>query len=278
MAMAAYAAALLRRGTPARVAHRRRRSLCIAILGGLAALSIGACQVVVQGDVDLHGDVPGAATSFPGDAPEPDTTGYLTVGDVDYFAVTVEKLSYLTVQAVGSTDTFGRLLDRGGGIIAADDDSGAGRNFRVAHRLSPDIYYLAVTGTGSRPVGPYTLSASLTPIVEHGGSRATATYVAPGTSGAPGSSYGYMRFGDTDYFKTVVTRDFARLVIYSTGFTDIVAYVEDRFGRLVDADDDSGPGRNFGLSALVRAGTYYVRVEGFSVATEGRYRLFIIQS
>ena len=75
----------------------------------------------------------------------------------------------------------------------------------------------------------------------------------------------------------MITRDFARLVIYSTGFTDIVAYVEDRFGRVVDADDDSGPGRNFGLSALVRAGTYYVRVQGFSVATEGRYRLFIIQ-
>lgn len=116
---------------------------------------------------------------------------------------------------------FGRLLDRGGGIIAADDDSGAGRNFAVAHRLNPDVYYLAVTGTGSRPVGPYTLRASLTPIVEHGGSRVTATYVAPGTSTAPGSSYGYMRFGDTDYFKAVITRDLARLVTYSTGFTDI---------------------------------------------------------
>ena len=280
MAKTAAGAASLHDGSPARAAHGRRRLRCIAVLGVLAVLSIGACRVVVhvddRGDVDHHGDSPPTATSFPVDAPAP--SGYLTAGDVDYFRVTVKELSYLSVETGGSTDTFGRLLDRAGGIIAADNDSGAGWNFAVAHRLSPDVYYLAITGTGSRPVGPYSLGASLRPIAEHGGSRATATYVAPGSSTAPGSTYGYMRFGDTDYFKTVITRDFARLIVYSTGFTDIVAYVEDRFGRVVDVDDDSGPGRNFGLSALVRAGTYYVRVEGFSVATEGRYRLFIIQS
>ena len=50
---------------------------------------------------------------------------------------------------------------------------------------------------------------------------------------------------------------------------------EDRYGRVLDVDDDSGPGWNFGFTARVRAGTYYVRVEGYRLTTAGRYRLFI---
>ena len=284
MVIAAAGASSLRGSTPGRVASGvvlwRRRSRRIAVLGVLAALAIGACRLTVNvddpGDVDHHGDSPPTATSFPGDSPG--ISGYLTVGDVDYFGVTVDELSYLEAGTGGATDTFGRLLDHVGGVIAADDDSGLGRNFAVGHRLSPGLYHLEITGAGSRAVGPYKLIASITRIDEHGGSRATATYVASGSSASPGSSYGYMRFGDTDYFKTVTTRDFARLTIYSTGFTDVVARVEDAFGRVVDFDDDSGPGRNFGLTALVRAGTYYVRVEGFGVATQGQYRLFVVQS
>ena len=51
--------------------------------------------------------------------------------------------------------------------------------------------------------------------------------------------------------------------------------LEDGLGWALDVDDDSGPGRNFGLSARLPAGTYYVRIEGFLSTTVGRYRLFI---
>ena len=119
-------------------------------------------------------------------------------------------------------------------------------------------------------MGPYTLSGSLTTLEEHGGSRTSATYVALGSS-----SYGFMRPGDVDYFKFVVGRNYTRVTVYSTGGTDTVALLEDGLGRALDVDDDSGPGRNFGFTARLPAGTYYVRIEGFRLTTLGSYRLFI---
>ncbi|MDE0025045.1 MAG: hypothetical protein OXP69_11605, partial [Spirochaetaceae bacterium] len=234
----------------------------------------GAVEIVVV-EEDQHGDSPSEATPLPTPAPTPDPpddplSGYLTAGDVDYFIVTVAELSHLYVQSNGTTDTFGMLLDRAGRVVAVDDDSGPGRNFALGHRLSPDVYYLQITGTGARPVGPYTLSGALNTLEEHGGSRETATYVALGSS-----SYGFMRPGDVDYFKFVVDRDYTRVAVYSTGGTDTIALLENRLGRALDVDDDSGPGRNFGFSARLPAGTYYVRIEGFLLTTVGRYRLFI---
>ena len=261
-----------------RAAPRRRRSRRIGLLSALAALLVSGCSGAVNIIVveeDQHGDSPAAATPLPTPAPTPvppenPLSGYLTAGDVDYFVVTVAELSHLYVQSNGTTDTFGMLLDRAGRVVAADDDSGPGRNFAVGHRLSPDVYYLQITGTGARPVGPYTLSGTLTTLEEHGGSRETATYVALGSS-----SYGFMRPGDIDYFKFVVDRDYTRVTVYSTGGTDTVARLEDGLGRALDVDDDSGPGWNFGFMALLPAGTYYVRIEGFRLSTLGSYRLFI---
>ena len=172
------------------------------------------------------------------------------------------------MQSNGTTDTFGMLLDRAGRVVAVDDDSGPGRNFAVGHRLSPDVYYLRVTG--ARPVGAYTLKGALTTLEEHGGSRATATYVALGSS-----SYGFMRPGDIDYFRFVVDQDYTRITVYSTGGTDTVARLEDGLGRALDVDDDSGPGWNFGFTARLPEGTYYLRIEGFRLTTLGSYRLFI---
>lgn len=258
------------------VAPRRRR--CVGLLGVLAALLVTGCSGnlnIVVVEEDRHGDSPSEATPLPTPAPTPvppddPLSGYLTAGDVDYFVVTVAELSHLYVQSNGTTDTFGMLLDRARRVVAVDDNSGPGRNFAVGHRLSPDTYYLRITGAGARPVGRYTLSGALTTLEEHGGARETATYVALGSS-----SYGFMRPGDVDYFKFVVDRDYARVTVYSTGGTDTVARLEDRSGRALDVDDDSGPGRNFGFAARLPAGTYYVRIEGFRLTTLGGYRLFV---
>ncbi len=264
-----------RRDAPERRGNLRGALLCM-LAGLLVSGCSGALEIVVV-EEDRHGDSPSTATPLPTPAPPPDPpirddppAGYLAAGDVDYFGVTVAELSSLYVESGGTTDTFGELLDSRGRLFAADDNSGPGRNFAVAHRLSPGTYFLRVTGTGVRPVGPYTLRAARTPITEHGDTRATATYVSLGTS-----SYGFMRRGDVDYFKFVVARQVAHIRVYSTGITDTVAALEDRFGRRLDIDDDSGPGRNFGFSALVGAGIYYVRVEGFRLTTAGDYRLFI---
>ena len=255
---------------------RWRRRTAILILSVLAALLTCGCSgglIILTSMPDKHGDTRDRATHLPDGS---ELTGYLTEGDVDYFRITVEELSYLYVETDGSTDTAGALLDEWGRIFAKDDHSGVAQNFAFGHRVSPGEYYLRVEGTGFQAVGAYTVRARIETVDEHGAARATATYVPIG-----GSAYGFMRRGDTDYFKFVVDQDvdqdFARITVYSEGITDTVAFLENRYGRLLDIDDDSGPGRNFGFAARVRAGTYYVRVEGYRLATAGRYRLFIIR-
>ena len=83
---------------------------------------------------------------------------------------------------------------------------------------------------------------------------------------------GYLRVGDIDYFKTVVA-DERTLTVFSTGLTDTVAVMEDAAGRMLDADDDGGDGRNFLIRERVRPGVYYVRVQGYHGRDRG-YRLF----
>ena len=250
---------------------RVMRGLVLSVLGALliSGCKIGSVVIVTE---DRHGNSPTDAT--PVEEPSmPSMQGYLTRGDSDYFRVTIAELTYLRVATSGSTDTLGVLLDHAGRVIAADDDSGSAANFRLGHRLSPDVYYLRVSGASPRDVGRYALTAEFSEFDEHGSSRNTATYV-------PLDSVvgGFIRIGDVDYFKTVVDEFIdgnVVLSVYSTGRTDTEAYLEDAYGVTVDYDDDRGKGFNFFLSERVPAGTYYVRVEGFSLGTVGAYRLFI---
>ena len=55
----------------------------------------------------------------------------------------------------------GRLMDRSVELVAADDDSGEGRNFRIDDGavVEAGTYYLRVTGASSFYTGPYTLRA-----------------------------------------------------------------------------------------------------------------------
>ena len=212
--------------------------------------------------VDRHGD--SRATASPVDA-QSTTAGHLGPGDADYFRVRVERLSYLEVETTGSTDTAGVLEDRWGHPFAADDDSGSGTNFAIRHRLAPDDYYVRVTAGGSGDTSDYTLVLRRTDVDEHGSRRWTATYVA-----IDSRIRGYLRVGDTDYFKTVVA-DERTLTVFSTGLTDTVAVLDDAAGRVLD--DDGGDGLNFLIRERVRPGVYFVRVQGYH-GRDQEYRLF----
>ena len=220
---------------------------------------------VEQGD--QHGDSRATATAV--GAPST-TDGYLTSGDIDYFRVTLNDLSYLVVRTSGETDTVGVLQDRSGRPVARDDDSGSGLNFAIGHRLGPGVYYVRIKE--GAVAGPYTLMIERTDIEEHGSSRATATYVPPDSDIG-----GYIRFGDVDYFKTVVDEAVV-LTVFSTGATDTAARLEDASGRKLGADNDDGIGLNFSFSARLSPGTYYLRVKGYRASTAGEYRLWLVSS
>ena len=104
---------------------------------------------------------------------------------------------------------------------------------------------------------------------DHGDSRATATPAAIG-SDTPGT----LTAGDTDYFRIVVSQS-GTLEVYTTGGIDTVGRLEDASGAPVRNNDGGGAGNNFRISAAVSAGTYFVRVRGYSSRTAGDYTLHV---
>ena len=82
-------------------------------------------------------------------------------GDDDWWLLQTRASGRFIIETTGSTDTFGRLMDRSVELVAADDDSGEGRNFRIDDGavVEAGTYYLRVTAASSFYTGPYTLRA-----------------------------------------------------------------------------------------------------------------------
>ena len=85
-------------------------------------------------------------------------------------------------------------------------------------------------------------------------------------------------FGEVDTFTfNVVTA--GRYRLETSGETDVVMSL---FGpndpaRMIDTDDDSGPGRNARIIADLRPGTYFVRIRHYSAKRTGGYRIGLYQ-
>ena len=82
-------------------------------------------------------------------------------GDDDWWLFETRTSGRFIIETTGSTDTLGRLMDRSVELVAADDDSGEGRNFRIDDGavVEAGAYYLRVTGSSSFFTGPYSLRA-----------------------------------------------------------------------------------------------------------------------
>ena len=78
-------------------------------------------------------------------------------GDRDVFRIATGS-GTLRVYSNGPTDTFGSLMDAGGGVLLQNDDSGDDGNFRLAAEVSAGTHYVEVRGYNDRATGPYTLS------------------------------------------------------------------------------------------------------------------------
>jgi hypothetical protein len=116
---------------------------------------------------DDHGNTPETATDWIvySDVQPPPPTGVLETGpDVDVFRlITSSPLIYTFTSQTTSGDVYGSLVDASGRVIAEDDNSGGGGDFKITHRFArDDVYYLVVSNSSSSyasPV-PYSLGAS----------------------------------------------------------------------------------------------------------------------
>ncbi|MCB4751106.1 MAG: PPC domain-containing protein, partial [Sulfurovum sp.] len=206
--------------------------------------------------IDLNGTTSGNIEAF---------------GDIDYFKIVIPRGSVgrLTVYTTGSGDTKGYLYDTNGTQLVFDDNGGTENNFRISQIVTAGTYYIKVKYYSASETGSYLLVTGFTPQAEvssdHGDSRDTATPIDLNST----TSGSIDRAGDNDWFKIVIPTT-GTLTVYTTGSGDTAGYLYDTNGtQLVYNDDVNGTNKNFGISQIVTAGTYYVRVKNFSGQAAG---------
>ena len=164
----------------------------------------------------------------------------------------------------------GRCLTPTARWLAKDDDSSPnGSNFRIRRTLSAGTYYIRVYGYSTSTTGSYTLRVRFRASGDdHGGTRQTATPVS-----LRSDTSGWLGRGDIDYFRVTLSQR-GLLHVETAGSTDTKGAVLDANGRWLAIDDDSSPnGNNFRIRRTLSAGTYYIRVYGYSTSTTGSYTL-----
>ena len=121
---------------------------------------------------DVHGDTPETATPLGlGDK----ALGIINPNyEKDYFRLDIAHRTDVTIFTTSGFDTFGRLLDEAGQHLAASEDDGDDRNFRIQRILEAGVYYVEVSSRiiGPGSVGPYVLHADATPVTPPSGVRA----------------------------------------------------------------------------------------------------------
>jgi pimeloyl-ACP methyl ester carboxylesterase len=104
-------------------------------------------------------------------------------GDNDYFRLQVGTAGTLTVYTLGTTDTYGYLLNSQGMELARNDDTSATNlNFRITRSLSPGTYYVRARHFSSSRTGAYTLAANF---IAANGKAQRAVLLLHGMNSAP---------------------------------------------------------------------------------------------
>lgn len=218
---------------------------------------------------DDHGDSIAQATVL---TTSTSLGGDLTSNDEDYFLLDVPEGTQVTIGTAGSTDTVGDLLVDGVQILT-DDTTGEGPNFELSFRVGAGQHVVRVKGWRPTSVGAYTLNVDLDiPATgdDHGDTEATATIVAVDADSL--TAFGaQLDAGDTDVFRLDVTAAGA-LEAFSTGNTDTYGTLYDDSGNVLDENDDT-QGVQFGVTADVQPGSYYLFVRGYSTSSAGPYEL-----
>ena len=190
-------------------------------------------------------------------------------GDVDYWRIDVPSQGLLEVETGGDTDTVGVLEGSTGNRIDYGDDGGVDENFMIVVAVAAGTYYIRVSGYSFEDTGPYTLHVRHAPDTVDD-TRASAISIAPDSS----SNGAISPEGDVDYWRIEVPSQ-GQLGVETSGSTDTLGELQDSFGNRIDYDDDEGADENFNIVVAAAAGTYYIRVSGYSFEDTGHYTLHV---
>ena len=263
---------------------------------GYWANSTGTYKVSVTDITDDSHDDYGASTA---------TTGTVTVGgsatgeighvgDVDWFAVTLEAGKTYRIDLKGASSATGTLRDPylaglydvDGNAVAGmtDGDSGYGRDSQVTFTAGAAGTYYVAAGAQSSSNGTYTVSVTDitgTTLDDHGASAGTAGTVVVGGSVTGNLGHG----GDEDWFAVALEAG-KTYRIDLQGASSGAGTLSDPYLRgLYDADgdwvagtsnDDGGTGKDSQVTFTVEtAGTYYVAATGYWANSTGTYKVSV---
>ena len=192
-------------------------------------------------------------------------------GDLDLFKMELYTQADIVMYTSGNVDTIGALLDYRGVQLTDSDDSSMSEgqsDFFIGETLGPGVYYVAVLGYDDS-TGPYRLHVET--VTDQSGARLRAMDLA-----LDSSELGFINHrNDEDYFRLNLS-DRSDVRIYAVGPTDTAGELLDSRNNRVAYNDDSelSEGRfSFFLAKNLRAGTYYLKISGFT-GSPGPYRVF----
>ncbi len=125
----------------------------------VAMVQNGSSQGATSAEVDVLSN---QVTPLPLD--EPLAASLFGYRDIRYFEITTDAPGMLTITSSSDGDLYGYLLNDKLSTLALDDDTAAGRDFRVAARVEAGSYFLAVERERHRFLDgeqPFELSAVL---------------------------------------------------------------------------------------------------------------------
>lgn len=183
--------------------------------------------------------------------------------DLDYFRLEVIESGELEIFTSGSLDTVGRLLDKDGNEIAANDDEGSfSYNFNITKEVGAGTYFVEVDGYLSL-TGEYNLHVNFAVPDDHGNSWSSATTINSNSRSWEYSTPGHIEEpDDLDVFEIVLARE-STITIYTVGGTDTKGVLMDSFENELRSNEDSSESNsNFRISETLKSGTYHLHITG----------------
>lgn len=185
----------------------------------------------------------------------------------------------------GSFDAFVRVLDDSRSEIVRDDDGGRGLNSRLEQDLRAGAYQIVVSdANGGRGTGAYELR------VRADGATSTSSQGRCEIAGllqlTGGSTSGTGEWAPSDCRSDYTGRVYsdrwrlevahgARVTIDLTSRTDTFLTLLGEDGRIIERDDDGGPGYDSRISRQLDAGTYYLEASTYRGRATGSYEIHV---
>ena len=219
-------------------------------------------------------------------------TGNLeTVGDRDWFRVTLTAGTVVTIDVMGADSSSGTLADpllrfynSSGTQLSDDDDSGTGFDAQLSYVVtSSGTYYVAAGGYTDSYTGTYRVRVTAA-VADDFADSLTDTSSPFGTVNVGSSATGNLEtLGDRDWFRVTLSAGTYTFNLEggdtSAGtLTDPYLRLYNSAGTLINQDDDAGVGLNSQLIVSVAAGTYYVEAGGYNDSHSGTYRVGVSSS